>query len=246
MAFLQALLAAFIVSLVSLVGLASLPWQSQRLKKILIYLVSFAAGSMMGGAFFHLLPEVLEQSPALTIFIYVVVGFCLFFLLEKILRYHHCHDRECETKLHLGYLNLVGDLVHNFLDGIIIVAAFLVDYRLGIAVTISIVAHEIPQEIGDFGVLLFAGFSKIKALFFNFLTALTACLGVVVGYGLFYWVDGITLILVPIAAGGFIYIATTDLIPELQKVIKTKHSILTFLVFVLALLMMLAFKVYME
>ena len=239
-----ALLAAFIVSLVSLIGVVTLALQDKHLHKLLIYLVSFSAGGLMGGAFFHLLPESISNSSnALLVFSYLLIGFCFFFVMEKFLRWHHCHDEKCLSNEHLGYLNLTGDSIHNFLDGVIIVTAFVTNIGLGFVVTLSIIFHEIPQELGDFGVLLYAGFGKSKALLYNFLTALFALLGVLIGYFVIEWIANISVFLIPAAAGGFIYIAATDLVPELQKVIKTKHSLLTFLVFIIALILMYALKV---
>ena len=246
-AFIYALIAAFIVSLLAFIGLTTLALKDKLLKKILIYLVSFSAGGLMGGAFFHLLPESIEEGlEPLIIFIYVLVGFCLFFLIERFLRWHHCHDKECTSPRHLGYINLIGDGVHNLTDGIIIITSFLVNPSLGMAVTLSIIFHEVPQELGDFGVLLYAGIKKKKALFLNYLVATFVILGVIIGYFLIHWIEGLTAFLVPAAAGGFIYIAATDLIPELQKVIKLKHSILSFFVFILALALMLGLKIVAE
>ncbi|MBD3360059.1 MAG: ZIP family metal transporter [Candidatus Buchananbacteria bacterium] len=243
--FIYALIAAFAVSLLAFIGLLTLALKDKLLKSILIYLVSFSAGGLMGGAFFHLLPESIEEgTEPLMVFIYVIIGFCVFFLVERFLRWHHCHERECKNPLHLGYINLIGDGVHNFIDGVIIVTSYMVNIELGVAVTISIIFHEIPQELGDFGVLIYSGISKTKALFYNFLTALLAILGVIIGYLLLSWIEGINAFLIPVAAGGFIYIAATDLIPELQKVIKLKHSILTFVIFCLALILMLGLKIF--
>jgi len=241
--FIYALISAFIVSLLSFIGIVTLSLKDKILKRILIYLVSFSAGGLMGGAFFHLLPESIEEgNEPLLVFSYVLAGFCLFFLIERFLRWHHCHDKECDSPLHLGYINLIGDGVHNLIDGIIIITTFSVNPGLGFAATLSIIFHELPQELGDFGVLLYAGFKKSKALLFNFLTALICVLGVVIGYFLISYVSGISSLLIPLAAGGFIYIAATDLIPELQKVIKLKHSIITFLVFIIALVIMFLLK----
>ncbi|MFC1598475.1 ZIP family metal transporter [Patescibacteria group bacterium] len=238
-ALIYALISAFIVSLLAFVGIITLSLKEKFLKRILIYLVSFSAGGLMGGAFFHLLPESVEEGQEpLIVFSYAVIGFCLFFLIEKFLRWHHCHDKQCDSSLHLGYINLIGDGVHNLIDGIIIITAYVVSPGLGIAATVSILFHELPQELGDFGVLLYSGFNKSKALLFNFLTALICVLGVLIGYLLINLIAGVTIILIPLAAGGFIYIAATDLIPELQKVLKTKHSILTFFVFIIALVLM--------
>jgi zinc and cadmium transporter len=239
-----ALVAAFIVSLFSLLGVITLALKDEHLHKLIIYLVSFSAGGLIGGAFFHLLPESLSLvNNSLSVFVYLIGGFCFFFIIEKFLRWHHCHDEKCTSNKHLGILNLVGDSIHNFLDGVIIVTAFVASIGLGIVVTLSIIFHEIPQELGDFGVLLYAGFKKSTALLYNFLTALFALLGVLSGYFIIEWISSISIFLIPAAAGGFIYIATTDLVPELQKVLKTKHSILTFLVFILALVLMYGIKV---
>ena len=245
-ALLYALISALIVSLIGLAVFFGLYLQDKLLKTLLIYLVSFSAGGLMGGAFFHLLPESLEEvAEPLRVFIYLLIGFCLFFILEKFLRWHHCHEHteSCPRKMHLGYLNLVGDAVHNLIDGIIIASTYAVSIPLGVVTTISIISHEIPQELGDFGVLLYSGISKKKALLYNFMVALLAVAGVVIGYFLTIYIHGITGFLIPVAAGGFIYIAATDLIPELQEEINAKSSIKHFLVFILALVFMYFVKV---
>jgi len=238
-----ALISAFIVSLIGLAVFLGLFLQDKALKKILIFLVSFSAGSLMGGAFFHLLPESLDLAvKPLYVFVYVLAGFCLFFILEKFLRWHHCHGKECNHREHLGYMNLIGDSFHNFFDGLIIAAAFVASTPLGLVTTISIISHEIPQEMGDFGVLLYSGMPKKKAMLYNFMVALFAMLGVIVGYYLIQYIAGINSFLLPAAAGGFIYIAATDLIPELQEEINARSSILHFLVFILAMIFMFWLK----
>lgn len=242
-ALIYGLIAAFIVSLISLIGVITLPLKSEKFNKILIYLVSFAAGGLMGGAFFHLLPEVLKISGQTDlVFICVILGFCLFFVLEKYLRWHHCHNNQCQSHEHLGYLTLVGDTLHNALDGIIIISSFIVSTNLGMIVTLSIIFHEIPQELGDYGVFIYAGFSRKKALFLNYLSGAVAILGVVIGYFLINWLNFLNPILISVAAGGFIYVAAADFIPELHKQNTTKVSIYTFLVFLLALAFMLIIK----
>jgi len=150
--FLQSLIAAIVVSLISLVGVLVLPLE-KRFSKLLLFLVSFSAGGLLGGAFFHLLPEALEASGK-NVFIFALIGFTAFFILERVLRWRHCHEVDCENHKHLGYLNLIGDVFHNLLDGIIIVSAFSVNTSLGLTITLSIVLHEIPQEVGDFGVFV--------------------------------------------------------------------------------------------
>ena len=175
------LLSTFLVSLISFIGVFTLSLKEKFLNKILLILVSFAAGALIGGAFFHLLPEALEISFDLNIFVYLVVGIFVFFILERVLHWRHCHKGKCDVHP-FTYLNLVGDGVHNFIDGLIIAASFLTNISLGIITTIAVIFHEIPQEIGDFGILVYGGFSRTKALFFNFLSALTAILGALVGF----------------------------------------------------------------
>jgi len=239
----SAIIAALIIAGISLVGLIVLAIKDKLLKKILLFLVSFSAGSLMGSAFFHLLPEALEEQGcgALNTFIYLLVGFCLFFIFEKILKWHHCHDEKCSTHS-FGYMNLIGDAVHNTIDGIIIVSTFMVSPALGIPVAVAIILHELPQEVGDFGVLLHAGFKKSKALIYNFITALTVVLGVIIGYFLINHIANLNQFLIPLAAGGFIYIAASDLIPELHKEKNIKKSLLSFIIFIIALLFMLGIK----
>ena len=161
--------------------------------------------------------------------------------MEKILHWRHCHDEHCEAHS-FGYINLIGDGVHNFIDGLIIAAAFLIDVRLGITTTIAIAFHEIPQEIGDFGVLLYAGFERLKALVLNFSVALVATVGGIIGYFLSFTLESLTIYLLPFAAGGFIYISTSDLIPEIRKETKIGKSILSILIFITGILMMYLIK----
>lgn len=238
-----ALIAAFLISLFSLIGVISLGLSDKILKKILLFLVSFSAGSLMGGVFFHLLPEtLLLEANSIKIFIYLLSGFCLFFVMERVLRWRHCHKDGCETHGHLGWLNLLGDGLHNAIDGLVLISAFSVSPALGWPVALSIVFHEIPQELGDFGVLLYSGFKKTTALAYNFLTAFLAVAGVVIGYFLIDRVAGLNLFLLPFAAGGFIYIAASDLIPEIHQEKDTVQSFISFAVFLAALGLMLLLK----
>ncbi len=214
------------------------------LKKVIIYLVAFSAGGLLGGAFFHLIPESLEDiSDPDLLFVYVLVGFSLFFILERILRWHHCHQPDCQTHRHLGWMNLVGDGIHNLIDGLVIYAAFAVGPELGIPVTVSIIFHEIPQELGDFGVLIYAGFSKARALMYNFISALFAVFGVLIGFFVFNLTQCGSCFLLPLAAGGFIYIAASDLIPEIHKQEQNVKAVISFFVFILAAVMMLVIKI---
>lgn len=247
MALILSLVAVFIVSILSLIGVISLALGDRLLKKILIFLVAFSAGSLMGGAFFHILPESIESSEeSLLVFVYLLAGFCLFFILERILRWHHCHDSDCDTHKHLGWMNLFGDGVHNFLDGMIILASFFAGGAIGVAVTISIIFHEIPQEIGDFGVLVYSGFSKFKALLYNLASALVSFLGVFFAYILIGVNESVIAFLLPFAAGGFIYISASDLIPEIHKQKNLNASLSSFVIFILALGFMYGIKIIFE
>jgi len=236
----QALLAAVAVSLISLVGVIFL-LKRKLIDRTMFFLISFAAGGMLGGAFFHLIPETLDQvNETEKVFVLVMAGMVIFFVLEKILRWHHCHEQNCEQGelKHLGYLNLIGDGVHNLIDGLVIVSAFAVNPSLGLAVSFSIALHEIPQEIGDLGVIMYAGFKARTALLYNLLSAILALIGVMVGYFLINYLPHFNQILLPLAAGGFIYIAAVDLVPELHKELNLKKSLFLFLVFILALVIM--------
>jgi len=237
MTFIYALGASIIVSLVSFVGIICLLLKENLLNKILLLLISFSAGTLIGGAFLHLIPEAVEKSNNNQVYLFVILGFILFFILERFLHWRHCHEEKC--KIHnFTYLNLVGDGIHNFIDGLIIGSAFMVNINFGIVTSFMIIMHEIPQEIGDFGVLIYGGFSKKKALFFNFLSALTAILGTIAGFVLAN-ISGVSLqLLMPIAAGGFIYIASCDLIPELHKEPDIKKASLAIGIFILGLTFM--------
>lgn len=213
------LLSVLAISLISLIGIFSFALSNGSMMRVLLFLVSFAAGSFLGSAFLHLLPEASEETGFnVGIGLLVLAGVLLFFVLEKFIHWRHCHVPTSKKHPHpLAYMNLVGDAFHNFIDGVIIAVSYLVSIPLGIATSLAVIFHEIPQEISDFGVMLHGGFSKRKALLMNFLTALTAFLGVAAGFLLFNASEYVTMWVLPITAGGFIYIAGTDLIPELHK-----------------------------
>jgi zinc and cadmium transporter len=235
-------LATFIVSLISFVGVVCLALKENILNKILLILIGLSAGALMGGAFLHLLPEAVGKSTGLDVYLFVLFGFILFFLIEKVLHWRHCHKGECDVHT-FQYMNLVGDSIHNFIDGLIMAASFVVSIPLGITTTIAISTHEIPQEIGDFGVLLYGGFSKKKAIVLNFVVALTAVLGGIVGYFVSSLIENIVLFILPFAAGGFIYIAATDLVPEIRKELDMKKYMATLFVFICGILIMWVTKV---
>ncbi|OGH71477.1 MAG: hypothetical protein A3G00_00390 [Candidatus Magasanikbacteria bacterium RIFCSPLOWO2_12_FULL_43_12] len=245
-----ALASVVIVSLLSLVGLTAISIESDKLKKILIYLVSFSTGALLGDAFIHLLPEAVEESGGMTLMISISVlaGILLAFVIEKFIHWHHCHHThspECLKEHHANQIqsfakmNLVGDSVHNFIDGLIIGGSYLVSFPVGVATTLAVILHEIPQEIGDFGILLYGGYEKKRALFLNFITALAAVAGAIVALFASTYIPNLTQFLIPFAAGGFIYIAGSDLMPELHKETDFKKSFIQLVAFVLGILVMM-------
>lgn len=208
-----------IISLISLVGVFSLAFKKDTIKKILLYLVAFSAGALIGDSFLHLLPEAFESGlDSMPLAIAIFSGILVFFLLEKVLRWRHCHNISCsEHPRHLGTMNLVGDAMHNLIDGFLIGVSFLVSVPLGIATTIAVLLHEIPQEMGDFGVLLHSGFSIKKAIFFNLLSSFTAIIAAVIALVVGNRIESFAQVMIPFTVGSFIYIALSDLIPELHK-----------------------------
>jgi zinc and cadmium transporter len=217
-----------VVSLISFVGVIFIGLKESLLRRIVMVLVGFASGTLLGGAFFDLLPEAVNMiNPPITIFYFVILGIIVLFSIEKFLYWRHCHEEECQVHT-FAYINLVGDGVHNFIDGMIIAATFVFSFELGFITTLAVISHEIPQEIGDFGVLIYGGLSKGKALTYNFISALTAILGAIVTYYVVFLRSNYAL-LVPFAAGGFIYIAATDLMPELHKKSHAGESIIQLL-----------------
>jgi len=216
-------------------------FKKEVLDKILIFLVSLSAGALMGGAFLHLLPEASEVIGMDSLFGIFLISFIVFFLIEKILHWRHCHESDCSVHT-FGYMNLVGDSIHNFIDGLVIASVFMVDVKLGIATTIAVAIHEIPQEIGDYGVLVYAGFRRKIALILNYAVALTVVLGGIVGYFSFSSLESFLPYLMPFAAGGFVYIAASDLMPEIKKESNFKKSVISFFVFLLGITVMYLVK----
>ena len=227
MAFWYALISVFVVSIVALIGIVTLWLRMSLLKRIVLLMVSFSAGALLGDVFFHLLPEVVGEwwwpiSASLRILWWICFGL----ITEKVIRRNHCHMPVTKEHHHpLAIMNLVWDMVHNLIDGLIIGASYLVSIPVGIATTLAVVLHEIPQEIWDFGVLVHGGFSKKRALLLNFVTAMTAVIGVILAFVLYRYVDGMVAMLIPFAAGTFIYIAGSDLIPELHKENKLSQTL---------------------
>lgn len=225
------LLSVIVVSLISLVGIVTFA-HKKILKNALRIIVGFAAGAMAGAAFLVLLPEAVSTGSSQAVFFFLLLGIIAFFVLENFLHWYHCHRGNCD--LHrFTYLSIIADAAHNFLDGMVIAASYLVAIPLGVVTTIAVIAHEIPHEVGTFGVLVYGGFTKWRALFYNFLSALTAIVGAVFVYMFKFGVGNYYALLVAFAAGNFIYIATSDLIPELHKEEKIKKSALQLILFLL-------------
>lgn len=231
-----------IVSVISLVGVFSLSLKDEVIKKYINIFISLAVGALLGDAFIHLIPEIFEQSLNKTsASILIIAGILLFFVIEKFLHWHHHGEDKEEEKIHpVGKLVLFTDGFHNLIDGIIIGVSFLISIPIGIATTIAVILHEIPQEIGDFAVLIHSGYTKRMALWLNFLSALMAIVGLIIALIFGEIVGTFVIWVLPIAAGGFIYIAVADLIPELHKTHKIKYSLLQFLVILIGILSMVA------
>lgn len=201
-----ALISVAVVSLVSLVGVITLPFKTEKLKMFMIYVIAFSAGAMLGDAFIHLLPEAIKQyGMTLEISMFVLVGVAFSFVLEKLIHWRHCHMPITKDHIHsFALMNMVGDVIHNFVDGLIIGASYLINIQVGIATTLAIVIHEIPHEMANFGVLIHGGFSKGRAILYNFLTALSAIAGTLIALAIGSRTGSITAFLVPFTIGTFI------------------------------------------
>jgi zinc and cadmium transporter len=220
-------LAVLLVSLVSLFGIIALYIRDEVFESLIFVLIAFAAGTLLGAAFLDLLPEAVGEGEGEGVFSAVLLGILVFFIMERFIHWRHCHEGHCDVHA-FSYLNLVGDGVHNLLDGMIIAWSFMTDVSLGIVTTTAIALHELPQEMGDFAILVYGGFSRGKALVFNFLTALTSFLGAAGAYFLFPAMNISTAPILGFAGGAFIYIASTDLMPELHKEGDFKKSLVQF------------------
>jgi zinc and cadmium transporter len=232
------------VSLISIVGVFTLSIKEELLRKYISLFISIAVGALLGDALIHLIPEAFADSPNETLTsVLIIAGILFFFVVEKFLHWHHHGEDKDEPSIHpVGKLVLFSDGVHNFMDGMIIGASFLVSVPVGIATTLAVILHEIPQEIGDFAVLLHSGYTKARALWLNFLSALSAVAGTLVLFVIGSAAETSALWFLPIAAGGFIYIAVADLIPELHKTKKINHSLLQVIAVIVGVLAMVALK----
>ncbi|TSC59319.1 MAG: zinc/iron permease [Parcubacteria group bacterium Gr01-1014_107] len=245
------LLSVFAVSLISLIGVFTFSFKEEFLKKAVFVLVGLAAGAFFGNAFLHLIPESFEAvEEPLAVSLFVLAGILLFFVLEKFLHWHHSHDDfEEKSKENnkvsqdqkvkpLGYLVLVSDAIHNFIDGLIVAASFFISVEVGVATTIAIILHEVPQEIADFGLLLHSGMTKLKALLFNFISALFAIVGALVAILASSSFETVSPFVTAFAAGAFIYIAGSDLVPEIHKTRNFGKSLIQFISIILGIVIM--------
>ncbi len=235
-----AFISVILVSLVALVGAIPLLLKKEVSKKSLLFLLSVSVGVILATVFINFIPEIMSHSYTLGTALNILFGFLMLFVVEKLIHWHHSKKYFKKEITHghaynLAVINLIGDGVHNFIDGLVIAGSYAVDISLGITATISIIFHEVPQEIADFGILLYSGFSKKKALFFNFLSALTAILGTILGLLLINKLHGFTQFIIPFAAGNFLYIAASNLLPELHNHCKLKDSLLHLLAIIVGI-----------
>jgi zinc and cadmium transporter len=231
--------AGLAMSSLALVGTVSVLMPPRRLERIVLPIVGLAAGSLLGGAVFHMLPEAIDAiGNGLGVYVAFVAGFLVFFVLEQFLHWHHCHRTDHTTHRPLGYLILLADGLHNFIGGLAVGGAFVVDIRVGIVAWLVAAAHEVPQELGDFGVLMHSGWQRRSALLWNFASALTFLLGSLIAYAMADHVE--VAYLLPFAAGNFVYIAAADLLPEITSEERTRDKLETTGAFVVGLAILLA------
>lgn len=236
--YIYTLVSVLVVSAISLIGIFALSFNERFLRSILAVLVSFSAGALLGDVFLHLFPEMAEKGFGVREGAYFLIGIIIFFILERFILWHHSHSDHKEEVHSSVYLTMVGDSLHNLIDGMVIAVSFLVDIRLGIATTVAVVFHEIPQEMGQFAILIHGGWSKTKALLYNFLSALTAVLGAAIVLVFARSLEEVPSYLLAFAGASFIYIAMSDLIPELHKEESTSRALVQFIWFLVGIALM--------
>jgi zinc and cadmium transporter len=234
-------LATFVVSLFSLSGIFMLSLNEERLHSILFFLLAFSAGSIFGAAVFDLLPEAVELVDGRVVFLYIAFGYLAFYFLERFIYWYHGHGHhedmefEAEETRGFAYLNLLGDGVHNFIDGMVIAASYTVSFQVGLVATIAVIFHELPQELGDYGILVYAGFDRVRALTLNFVVALSVVGGGVFATFFLETVEALSGVLIAFSAGAFLYLAASELVPELQHERDFRRSLIQFVVFILGM-----------
>lgn len=238
-------LGGVLMSAIALVGSVTLLLGAATLERVITPLVAFAAGSLLGGAFFHMLPAALQEAPGdMGVFLWALIGFASFFAVEQFLHWHHCHRASSDCKKPLTYLILIGDGLHNLLGGLGVAGVFLIDVRLGVAAWLAAAAHEVPQELGDFGVLVHGGWSRGHALLLNLVSGLTFLLGGLIAYAAAARID--VAFLVPFAAGNFVYIGASDLVPEVNKHREIGANVLHFACFVAGVALLWLIRIALE
>jgi zinc and cadmium transporter len=231
-----------VMALIALSGSLTLLLPPHRLQRLLLPMVAFAAGTLLGGALLHMLPEAIaRRGPGEPVFLWLLAGFTTFFALEQLLHWRHSHNINASERRPLTYLVLVGDALHNLLGGLAVGAAFVADIRLGIGAWLAAAAHEVPQELGDFAVLVHGGWSRGTALLYNFLSASTFVLGGVIAWAASAAID--VWFLLPFAAGNFVYIAASDLIPEVKEHHGWGHNVIHLIALIAGIGLLLALRV---
>jgi len=240
-AFLPAFLSSLVISLISLMGIAVIVFRENQLNQITFFLISLATGALFGDVIIHIIPEIFQRSDhPLKTSLWILTGIFSSFVFEKFLRWKHQDDLAAKPLIKpVGRLILISDGLHNLIDGVLIGAGYIVSLQLGLANTLAVILHEIPHEIGDFAILLDAGYSFRKAILYNFISACVAILGVATAFGFYRVIDNFSLIALSLTAGSFLYIAGSNLTPELQKERAPLRSLLQFLSMVLGSLLML-------
>ena len=229
-----------LMSAIALVGAVTIALEERTRERLILPLVAFSAGSLLGGAFLHMIPEAIERSGGdPSVYLWVLIGFTAFFALEQFLHWHHWHE-DAEHKSPLSHLMVIGDSLHNFLGGVAVAGAFIVAVPLGVTTWIVAAAHEVPQELGKYGVLLHGGWSKGRALLVSMASSLTFLVGGLFAYAASVQVD--VSFIVPFAAGNFLYIAASDLVPEVNKHHRIGINLLHFVSFASGIALLVAIK----
>jgi len=250
---LYAILASILVSLISVIAAIPILLKKKLSDKFLLFLLSISIGALLSVVFVDFLPEIINHSASgftLNIALYIISGFLVMLVIEKFI--HHEHGYDCSKKHHKGHghayalapLNLIGEAIHNFIDGLVIAGSFAVNIYMGITATISIIFHELPQEIADMGILLYSGLSKKDALKYNLLSALSCVLGVIVGIFFLVNIKGFEMFFIPFAAGTFLYIAASNLVPQLHRECSYKETFMHIFGIILGIIIIVSVSVY--
>lgn len=237
------ILGTTVIAFGALAGIFTVGLKKEVLNKILLSLVGLSSGAMLGVAFIHLIPEGIEDMSPDLFFPIVMFTIVLYLLIEKALHWRHCHRYpNCPEHNTIGYMNLIGDSVHNFIDGLVVASAFVASPVLGFSTVAAIALHEIPQEIGDYAVLIYAGFEKKRALFLNFLVALTVVLGGICGWALTHFSSHAISYMIPVAVGGFIYISLSDVLPIIRRESGFKKFLSGFVFVLIGMILMMLLR----